>query len=88
MDIHSTYSPLMYYLGPIVVSVWFIENILIHMFKDKWFLISYFGEGNGHSFQYSFLENPMDKVKGAWQATVHGVTRVRCDLATKPPYHI
>ena len=23
--------------------------------------------------------------KGAWQATVHGVTRVRHDLATKPP---
>ena len=23
--------------------------------------------------------------KGAWQATVHGVARVRHDLATKPP---
>ena len=23
--------------------------------------------------------------RGAWQATVHGVTRVRHDLATKPP---
>ena len=33
--------------------------------------------------QYSCLENPM--YKGAWQATVHGVTRVRHDLATKPP---
>ena len=29
------------------------------------------------------LENPMDR--GAWQATVHGVTRVRHDLVTKPP---
>ena len=27
------------------------------------------------SCQYSFLENPMDR--GAWRATVHGVTRVR-----------
>ena len=24
-------------------------------------------------------------VRGAWQATVHGVARVRHDLATKPP---
>ena len=30
-----------------------------------------FGEGNGYPFQYSFLENPMDR--GVWQATVHGV---------------
>ena len=28
-------------------------------------------------------ENPMDR--GAWQAAVHGVARVRHDLATKPP---
>ena len=32
--------------------------------------------------QYSCLENPVDR--GAWQATVHGVTRVRHNLATKP----
>ena len=35
------------------------------------------GEGNGYQLQYSCLENPMDR--GAWQATVHGVTRVRHD---------
>ena len=29
------------------------------------------GEGNGYLFQYSCLENPMDR--GAWQTTVHGV---------------
>ena len=29
------------------------------------------GEGNGNPFQYSCLENPMDR--GAWQAIVHGV---------------
>ena len=40
-------------------------------------------EGNGNPLQYSCLENPMDR--GAWQAIVHGVTRVRHDLATKPP---
>ena len=31
------------------------------------------GEGNGTPLQYSCLENPMDR--GAWRATVHGVTR-------------
>ena len=31
------------------------------------------GEGNGNSFQYSCLGNPMDR--GAWKATVHGVTK-------------
>ena len=30
------------------------------------------GRGNGNPLQYSCLENPIDK--GAWQATVHGVT--------------
>ena len=30
------------------------------------------GEGNGNPLQYSCLGNPMDR--GAWQATVHGVT--------------
>ena len=31
------------------------------------------GEGNGNPLKYSCLENPMDR--GAWQATVHEVTR-------------
>ena len=31
------------------------------------------GEGNSYPFQYSCLENPMDR--GAWQATVHGVAK-------------
>ena len=30
------------------------------------------GGGDGNPLQYSGLENPMDR--GAWQATVHGVT--------------
>ena len=41
------------------------------------------GEANGNSLQHSGLGNPLDR--GAWQATVHGVTRLRHDLATKPP---
>ena len=40
--------------------------------------------GNGNPLQYSYLENPMDR--GTWWATVHGVTRVRHDLETKPPH--
>ena len=31
------------------------------------------GEGNGNPLQYSRLENPLDK--GAWWATVHGVSK-------------
>ena len=31
------------------------------------------GEGNDSPLQYSCLRNPMDR--GAWRATVHGVTK-------------
>ena len=41
------------------------------------------GEGNGNPLKYSCLENPMDR--GAWQVIIHGVARVRHDLATKSP---
>ena len=41
------------------------------------------GEENGNLLQYSCLENPGDR--GAWWATVHGVTKERHDIATKPP---
>ena len=33
------------------------------------------GEGYGYPFQYSGLENSMDR--GAWWATVHGVAKSR-----------
>ena len=36
------------------------------------------GEGNSHPLQYSCLEKPMNR--GAWRATVHGVTRSRTPL--------
>ena len=38
------------------------------------------GEGNGNPLQYSCLENPTDR--GAWWATVHGVSRVGHDWVT------
>ena len=40
------------------------------------------GVENGNPLQFSCLENPMDK--GAWWATVPGVTKVRYNLAIKP----
>ena len=36
-------------------------------------------EGNGNSLQYSCLENPMNG--GAWQATVHGVSKSQTQLS-------
>ena len=41
------------------------------------------GEGKGNPLHYSCLGNPTDR--GAWWATVHGVTRVRHDFETKSP---
>ena len=37
------------------------------------------GEGNDNPFQYSCLENFMDR--GAWQATVHGVAKSQTQLS-------
>ena len=37
------------------------------------FSLSFIGEGNGNPFQCSCLENPRDR--GAWWATVYGVTK-------------
>ena len=38
------------------------------------------GGGNGNPLQSSCLENPMDR--GAWWATVHGVTKNQTRLST------
>ena len=35
-------------------------------------------EGDGNPLQYAYLENSMDR--GAWQATVQGVTKCRTRL--------
>ena len=39
------------------------------------------GGGNNNPLQYSCLENPMDK--GAWQATVHEITKHNSATKTK-----
>ena len=49
------------------VGDFFILILICHV------LIILFREGNGTPLQYSCLENPMDR--GAWRATVHGVTK-------------
>ena len=36
------------------------------------------GEGNGNPLQYSCLGNPIGR--GAWQATVHGVTKSQTEV--------
>ena len=36
------------------------------------------GEGHGNPFEYPCLEDPMDR--GAWRATVHGVTKSQIPL--------
>ena len=43
------------------------------------------GEGNGNPLQYSCLGNPMDR--GAWQATVHGITQSWTQLSTHTHTH-
>ena len=43
------------------------------------------GEGNGNPLQYSCLENPVDR--GAWWATVHGVTKSRIQLSVCTRVH-
>ena len=40
------------------------------------------GGGNSNPLQYFCLGNPMGR--GAWWTTIHGVTRVRHNLTTKP----
>ena len=37
------------------------------------------GEGNGNLFQYSCLENPINR--GSWQPTVHGVAKSQTGLS-------
>ena len=42
------------------------------------------GGGHGNPLQYSCLENLMDR--GAWQTTVHGVTKSQTQLSPTPPH--
>ena len=63
----------------------FCFPILIYPFQQQWQQTEFIsialnaGEGNGNPYRHSCLGNPMDR--GAWRATVHGVTRVRHNWA-------
>ena len=50
------------------------------------FSLSCIGEGNGNPLQYSCLENPVDR--GAWQATVHGVTKESDIMITQQQWQL
>ena len=54
------------------------ESTLMCQEMQEMGLIPGWGEGKGNPFQYSRPENPMDR--GAWWATVHGVTQSRTRL--------
>ena len=47
-------------------------------FLDQSWIGSSPGGGHGNPLQYSCLENPMDR--GAWKATVHGMTKSKTGL--------
>ena len=55
-----------------VVSLLNLTHGTIFFFNHSAFVVDP-GGGNGNSFQYSCLENSINR--GAWWATVHGVTK-------------
>ena len=62
----------------IALTRWtFVDKVMSLLFNMLSRLVM--GEGNGNPFQYSCLENPMDR--GAWKAAVHGVARSRTRLS-------
>ena len=86
-----TASPCNFFLDrcPSLLSFWIkLFEVFFFFFNEstKYFQVHYFSylqlwERNGNPLQYSCLENPMDG--GAWEATVHRVTRVGHNLATE-----
>ena len=66
-------STLVKYQLTINVKIYFLSLNSIPLTYMTHFILTFPGEGNGNPLQYSCLENPMDR--GAWQATVHGVTK-------------
>ena len=59
-------------------SPWGYKRVILDLVTKQQLFIEQLmcvsGRGNSNPFQYSCLENPMDR--GAWWATVPGVTRV------------
>ena len=65
-------------IKPWPLGLSFLSNGKIQM--NMWFY-RICGEGNGNPFQYSCLENPMDR--GAWRLQSTGLQRVRQNWVTK-----
>ena len=65
------------------ITSWQIDGETMKTVTDFIFLGSRItaGEGNGNPLQYSCMENPMDR--GAWRATVHGVSESDMTEATE-----
>ena len=59
-----------------------VKNLLVNagVARDAGFIRKIPGGGNGNPFQYSCLENSMDR--GAWQAAVHSVAELDMTEAT------
>ena len=53
-----------------------IQEIWVQSLGQK---MASLGVGNGNPLQYSCLDNPMDR--GAWWATVHGITKNQTRLS-------
>ena len=59
------------------------KNRITRITAETWLHTNHYsGEGIDNPLQCSCLGNPTDR--GAWNTTVHGVARVRHNLATKP----
>ena len=62
----------LFYSSDLILKYFIIINNNWNRFLSK--LTRRSGEGNGNPFQYSCMENSMDR--GAWWATAHGLQRV------------
>ena len=62
--------------NPGIRTTLYLQLSLPFLFSSYQFYktVTFPGEGSGNTLQYSCLENPMGR--GAWQATVHGVTQL------------
>ena len=67
----------------LIKSLLDFEKIFFIVVKSVLHKIYHKGDGNGNPLQYSCLGNPTDR--RAWQAILHGVSRVRHDIVTKTP---
>ena len=61
-----------------LLSPWCHPTISSSVVSFSSCLQSFSGEGNGNPLQFSCLGNPMDR--GAWWATVHGITKSQTQL--------